>query len=151
MSENYGHITLIDGSHVALAKEQAEALWEMAEQSRKRRAEALPTVEDTLRAFIQAEERMRELGWWRGGGLRVKKGDDCAVVEPGSTGIFKGWFDTDGQYVHYCDCVSSPRKTFLKPLADLTDEERRHMDECMRREESAYSAMIERAMPDHRS
>lgn len=144
VKDYHGHMTMADGSHVPLTKEDAEALWAAVEAEKARRANDMPTAQDALRALISAEQRLRELGWARGGGLRVNRGDKCAVAEQGSTGIWKGWLDSDGKYVHYGDCASDPRKTFLKPLADLTDDEHAHMAECDRREAEAHSAMIER-------
>lgn len=143
----YGHKTLLDGSHVPLTEEEAESIWSAVEEARAKRAEQMPTAVEALRALIDAEDRLRELGWSRGGGLRVRKGDECAVAEQGSTGMWKGRLDTDGRYVHFGDCVSAPRKTFLKPLSDLSEEERRHMEQCDRREAEAYAAMLQR-MPE---
>jgi hypothetical protein len=140
----YGSASLTNGTRVSLTEEQAKALWQMAEDAKAKRASAMPTAQDALRALISAEERLRELGWSRGGGLRVRRGDECAVAEQGSTGMWKGRFDEDGKYVHFGDCVADPRKTFLKPLVDLTDDERSHMGECDRREAEAHTAMIER-------
>lgn len=150
MSENYGHATMVDGSHVPLTKEDAEAIWAAVETSRAKREAQMPTARDALSALISAETRLRELGWMRGGGLKVRRGDDCAVAEQGSTGMWKGLFDDDGKYVHYGDCASDPRRTFLKPLAELTPDEAEWMRECDQREAAAYQAMItnmQRAQP----
>lgn len=146
----YGSASMADGTRVALTEEQAKAFWKMAEDAKAQRAETMPTAEDALRALVAAEERLRELGWSRGGGLSVKRGDDCAVAEQGSTGIWKGWLDQDGTYVHYGDCASSRQRVFLKPLADLTEDERKHMEACDQRESEAYNSMIanmQRAQP----
>lgn len=148
--EFYGSASMSDGTRVALTSEQAKALWQRAEEAKAQRAETMPTAQDALRALIAAEERLRELGWSRGGSLRVKRGDYCAVAEQGSTGIWKGWLDQDGAYVHYGDCASSRQKVFLKPLADLTEDERKHMEACDQREVEAYRSMIanmQRAQP----
>lgn len=144
MSEYHGHKTLIDGSHVPLSKEEAEALWAAVEDERTKRNAAMPTAKDALSALIDAETRLRDLGWSRGGGLRVRTGDECAVSEMGSTGMWRGRLDDEGKYVHYGDCVSSRQKCFLKPLADLTPDERAWMEECDKREAEAYSAMLDR-------
>ncbi len=143
-SEYYGHKTLIDGSHVPLTKDEAAALWKMAEDAQAKRASDMPGVRDALGAMLDAKQRMQELGWWQGGGLRVKRGDECAVAEFGSTGIWRGRLDDEGKYVHYCDCVSDPRKCWLKPLADLTDDERQHMEQCDAREAEAFAAELKR-------
>ena len=140
----HGHKTLLDGSRVALTEGEAEALWNAVEEAIAKRAQEIPTAQDALRVMIAAKQRMQELGWWQGGGLRVKRGDECAVAETGSTGIWRGRVDPEGKYVHYGDCVSDPRKCWLKPLTDLTDDERTWMEECDRREAEAYGAMLDR-------
>lgn len=144
MGENHGHKTLIDGTTVALTKDEAEALWQAIEAEDARRTDAMPTARDALVAMMDAEMRMRDLGWAIGGGLKVKRGDECAVAQQGSTGMWRGWLDEDRKYVHFGDCVASPDKVWLKPLADLTPEERAHMDYCDKREAEAYSALLDR-------
>ncbi len=144
MSEYYGHKTMIDGSHEPLTQTEAEALWEHVRQRKAQREVAMPTAESALSQFIEAKQRLQELGWWQGGGLRVKRGDECAVAEFGSSGIFRGWIDDEGKYVHYADCASDPRKCWLKPLADLTEDERKHMEECEAREKIAHEAEMNR-------
>lgn len=144
MAEYHGHKTLIDGTHLPLTEDEADAIWKAVEAAKVKRAQEMPTAQDVLRVLIAAQQRMQELGWWLGGGLRVKRGDECAVAETGSTGIWRGHIDADGKYVHYCDCVSDPRKCWLKPLADLSDEERAHMETCDQQEAEAYTAMIDR-------
>lgn len=144
MSEYHGHNTLIDGSTVPLVEDEAKALWQAVEKAKADRAVALPTAVDALRAHNQALERLRELGWWPGGGLRVRRGDECAVAQFGSTGMWRGHVDAEGKYVHFGDSMAQPRDTLLKPLSDLTDEERRHMADCDAREAEAFAAEIKR-------
>jgi hypothetical protein len=140
----HGHKTLIDGSHVALTQDEAAAIWREIEEAGEKRAKEMPTARDALRVMIAARQRLQELGWWEGGGLRIKPGDECAVTQTGSTGMWRGRLDAERKYVHYGDCVSDPRKCWLKPLSDLTDDERAWMDECDRREAEAYEAMLDR-------
>ena len=142
--EHYGHKTMLDGTHAPLSKDEADAIWKSIEEASEKRALEMPTAQGALRVLIAATQRLQELGWWEGGGLRIKRGDECAVAETGSTGMWRGRLDADGKYVHYSDCVSDPRKCWLKPLADLTDDERAWMEECDRREADAYEAMIAR-------
>lgn len=144
MSEYHGHKTLVDGTHIPLGKDEAAALWKWAEDQGKKRAETMPTAQDALSCIVSANQRLQELGWWRGGGLQVKRGDECAVAEFGSSGIFRGHVDEEGKYVHYADSVSDPRKCWLKPIADLTDEERTHMEKCEERERQAFEAEMNR-------
>lgn len=145
MADYYGHKTLIDGTHVALTSDEAEALWKSVEASKQRRADTMPRVQDALSAMLDAKQRMEELGWWQGGGLRVRRGDQCAVAEFGSTGIWSGLVDDEGKYVYYCDCVTDRRHAWLKPLADLTEDERAHMAKCDANEALAFSAELERS------
>lgn len=126
----YGHKTLADGSHVPLTKDEAAEIIARIEASEAKRAADMPTARDALAELIRAEQRLKDLGWWRGGGLRVRRGDDCAVVEQGSTGMWSGHYQADGKYVLFADCVKGPRDVWLKPLADLTPEERAWMAEC---------------------
>lgn len=144
MSEYHGHKTFADGHHEPLTKEEAETLWLAVEAARTKRAEAMPTGQNALRAMIDAQERLHELGWWKGGGLRVRRGDECAVAETGSTGMWRGRVDAEGEYVHFGDCVRKPRDCWLKPLADLTDDERAWMEECDRNEAEASQAWLDR-------
>lgn len=144
MAKYHGHKTLIDGSHVPLAEDEANSIWQHIEDAKAKRAQDMPTAQHALRAMIEAQQRMQELGWWKGGGLRVKRGDECAVAETGSSGMWRGRVDADGKYVQYCDCVSDPRKCWLKPLADLSDDERAHIDECDKQEAAAYTAILDR-------
>lgn len=144
MPEYQGHKTLIDGSHVPLTKDEAGAIMKAIKDADDKRARNMPTARDALTALVAAEQRMEDLGWWKGPGLRIKRGDECAVAETGSTGMWRGRLDIEGKYVHFGDSVSDPRKCWLKPLADLTDEERAWMDECDKREAEAYTAMLNR-------
>jgi hypothetical protein len=151
MAGYHGRKTLIDGSHVPLTSEEAEALWKSVEAAKQKRAETMPRVQDALSAMLDAKQRMQELGWWQGGGLRVRRGDQCAVAEFGSTGIWSGWVDDEGKYVHYCDSVTDKRRAWLKPLAELTDDERARMKECDEREALAFRAELDRLTPEDSS
>ncbi len=144
MGEYHGHRTMPDGSHEPLTQAEAEALWKSVEDAKAARAVAMPTAKDALTSIIEAEQRLSELGWRKGGGLRVKRGDECAVAQSGSTGLWHGRVDAKGEYVHYCDSVSKPRDAWLKPLADLSNEERTWMEECDRREAEAYRSVLDR-------
>ncbi len=144
MSEYYGHKTMADGSRVPLGKDEAAALWQMALDAKAKRASDMPTARDTLRALIDATTRMNELGWWLGGGLKVRPGDQCAVCETGSTGIWSGRLDDEGKYALYGDSCSGRQKVWLKPLSDLTDDERAWLAECDQRAAEAYRAYMDR-------
>lgn len=122
-----GHMTMLDGSHVALSQEEITSLLDMVEITREQQAIAFPTTHDALRGFIDVEERMRELGWKKSI-FNLEDGDELAVCEYGSTGIFNAfWYEP---YLHYCDCVSSMGKVFIKRVADLTLIEGEQMKKC---------------------
>ena len=144
MPDYHGHRTLIDGTCVPLTKNEANAIFKVVEAAKDMRARDMPTARDALAALIRVEARLRDLGWWQGGVLRVKRGDECAVAQTGSTGIWCGRLDDEGKYVHFGDSVASPRNCWLKPLADLTDDEREWMDQCDKREAEACAAMLDR-------
>lgn len=150
MSDYHGHLTHKDGSHTPLSKEDAEALWKGFEEEDAKRAKEMPDAWDATRQIIRAQERLRKLGWSLGGGFKIKAGDECAVMEAGSTGMWTGWLDDERKYVHYCDGVSAPRKVWLKPLGDLTDAERAKLAEgdkdaaeWMEQENKMFAAMAE--------
>lgn len=126
----HGHLTNKDGSHTLLSEAQAQALWEASERARKEQARLMPTAEDALRVIISAEQRLRTLGWTKGQSLRVPRDSQCAVAETGSTGIWSGWVDAEGEYVHYAGGVSKPQKLWLKPLDDLSDDVRSQLERC---------------------
>lgn len=144
MPDYHGHKTMADGSTIPLTEDEARNLWQAAAAAREKRAQNMPAARDALTAINRAQSRMNELGWWLGGGLRVRRGDECAVAQSGSTGIWRGRVDSEGKYVHFCDSVSDPRQCWLKPLSDLTDDEREWMQKCGRSEAEAYSAMLDR-------
>tara|TARA_R100001132_G_C3252327_1_gene79088 strand:- start:14 stop:478 length:465 start_codon:yes stop_codon:yes gene_type:complete len=144
MSNYRESMTMNDGTRKDLTPDEAEAIWkdiERIEEDRKRR---IPTSEDAMRVIMDANKRLNDLGWRKGLGIiGVKRGDKCAVREKGSTGIWSGRVDEDGKYVMYCDGVSEPRKVWLKPLDDLTDDERVQMAECDKNEREWHDRMIQ--------
>lgn len=133
----YGHRTLADGTHEPLTKAEAETLMAALAASKDKLAADMPTATDALAMLIKAEERLRDLGWWRGGGLSVRRGDDCAVIQQGSTGMWSGHYQASGEYVLFGDSVCKPRDCYLKPLAGLTPDERSWMQKCDREEAEA--------------
>lgn len=143
-NEYCGHKTMMDGSHVPLTKDEANLLMDQIAAAQSRREADMPMARDALSAIISAEERLRELGWWRGGGLRVRRGDDCAVIQHGSTGMWRGRYQADGQYVLFGDSVCGPRDCWMKPLAELTADERAWMEKCDKHEAEATDLLLRR-------
>jgi hypothetical protein len=101
MTEYHGHMTLSDGTHVPLSKEEAEKLWLESERIAKERAEKLPTEKDAIDALFEAQVRLKELGW-REAMYCPKDGTTFRVIEAGSTGIFECYYEgkwADGYYM----------------------------------------------------
>ena len=139
----HGSATMADGTRRALTSDGAKALWDAAEAAEAKRAADMPTARDALEAVCAAEQRLNTLGWWKGRGFGIKKGEECAVAQPGSTGIWKGRIDDEGD-VHFGDCHAKRNNCYLKPLADLSDDERSWMEECDQREREAFRAWLDR-------
>lgn len=131
-----GWKTALDGTRTQLTKDEGAELWRMVEDSRARQAAAYPTTHDALRAYIDADERMRDLGWVRTI-FNLADGAEVAIAERGSTGIFRGFWSKP--YLHYCDCVSHMGKHFLKRIGDLTPDELATMERC----EADHKVMME--------
>lgn len=128
----YGHATKTDGTHVALTSDEARELWESCERATAKREADMPTSIHALDAICQAKERMRELGW-SDGIYCPKNGDEFAVVQLGSTGIFAAayvgeWPKGD---IWLGDESMSPQAGMWKPLDKLTDDERAMMEKCI--------------------
>lgn len=87
MTDFHGHMTLADGSHVALTAEAAEAPWNQAERAAESRAMRMPGEQDALRALFDAYQRLKELGW-REGMYTPRDGSHFRIIEAGSTGMF---------------------------------------------------------------
>lgn len=122
-----GWATLADGTRIETTADDAAEMWKMFEAIKAKRAAAYPTTHDALCAFLDATERMRDLGW-RTAIFGVEDGDEFAIAEQGSTGIFRAvWIEP---YLHYQDCVAHMGEHYIKRLADLTDAERLKMVEC---------------------
>lgn len=102
-----GHKTFRDGDsyrHEPLRKSEAKKIFAGIEDSKKRRAELMPTEQDAAKAMWDAWYRLKELGW-----KETRYGPTNEVVqliEPGSSGIHKGsrwnewpektwWIDND--------------------------------------------------------
>lgn len=122
-----GWKTMLDGSRIPMSEDEAANLWNIVEQKRAEQAAAYPTTHSALWAYIDADERMRALGWSRTI-FDLEDGDEVAVAERGSTGIFRAvWVKP---YLHYQDCVSNMGKHFVKRVDDLTEDEAETMARC---------------------
>ena len=123
----HGWKSMLDGSRVPLSETEISDLSRWLERKRAEQAAAYPTTHSALRAYIDADERMRDLGWVSTI-FNLDDGAELAVAERGSTGIFRAvWVKP---YLHYHDCVASMGKNFIKRIADLTPDEVETMDRC---------------------
>lgn len=122
-----GWKTLLDGSRVPMTTAEAEGIQAMMRAAKEKQAKAYPETLDALRAFLDAEQRLTDLGWKKYV-FGLEDGAAVAVIERGSTGIFKGvWIKP---YFHFCDCVSLKERVLWKRIEDLTDDERQRMNSC---------------------
>jgi len=124
-----GAKTMADGTRVPITSDEAADLWRMVEDAQAARAKAYPATQDALRAFIDADARMSDLGW-RTSIFDLVDGEALAVAEKGSTGIFSAIWRKP--YLHYHDCVAHMGKHYIKRASDLTADEREKMDACAR-------------------
>jgi hypothetical protein len=131
-----GHMTTIDGRHVPITAEQAQSMWEASDRSQRERAERLPDSVACLSAICSADQRLRELGWKKAT-YCPRDGTEFAVCQPGSTGMWKGFWTDDSDknplspgYVHAADCVTRPAEVYFKPLDKLTDTEAALVNKC---------------------
>lgn len=123
----HGWKTMLDGTRVPLTEQEAGGLWRRIQDDDERRAAAYPTTHDALKAHLDADQRMRDLGWSKTI-IGLAEDEEIAVAEWGSTGIFRGFWRKP--YLYYADCVASSGKRFIKRIVDLSDDEREQMDRC---------------------
>lgn len=126
-----GHATTYDGERVALTEADANAIWEACELADQKRREVMPDSMAALRVLQDARTRLRDEGW-RGAQYCPKDGSEFAVIQYGSTGIFRAFYNglwpsgqlfVQGEFGH-------PSGHLWKPLLDLTEAERAQLDEC---------------------
>lgn len=90
-----GHKTFRNGEkvwHEPLTRAEGEAFWSAAMARKAKREADMPDDKAAIEAMFQAHERLRELGW-RDAIYCPKDGSHFQVIEPGSTGIFDGWYE----------------------------------------------------------
>jgi hypothetical protein len=122
-----GWKTLLDGTRIPITEDEGKQLWQMIQDQEARQAAAYPTTQSALRAYIDADSRMKALGW-TGTIFNLEDGAEVAIAERGSTGIFRGIWHKP--YLYYQDCVSHMGKNFIKRVEDLTPDEAAKMEEC---------------------
>jgi hypothetical protein len=144
-----GHKTMVDGTHVPLRRDEADALWASIESAKAARIALMPDWAAALQMMSDALSRLNDEGWARGA-YCPKDGSPFAIIEFGSTGIFEAFYSgtwPDG-HVIACDFVSHPDGMLWKAIDKLSPAERAKLDECMaldkqmhEREVRAFAAM----------
>lgn len=134
----HGHMTMADGSHVALSADEAKALWEAVEAQRAKTEADFPDVQTTLREMCRAHNRLRDFGW-RDGIYCPKDGSEFEIIEAGSTGIFRCRYDgewPDGMWMTFADddvYPSSRPPLMFRLLPEAQAEYDRKMQEAAKR------------------
>lgn len=101
----YGHMTLADGSHVALTADAAKALWEASDAAQRKAEADFPDEQTALREISRAKQRLHDFGW-RDGIYCPKDGSEFEIIEAGSTGVFRARYDgtwPDGMWMTFAD------------------------------------------------
>lgn len=123
-----GHKTLKDGRHIPLFKSEADEIMRRIEHDEADRAARMPDEQSAINAMFDAWVRLRELGW-REAIYCPKDGSTFKIIEPGSTGIFTGWYTgqwPDGHWWLSDDDDCGPSYPILFKLFPEAEEMRRH-------------------------
>lgn len=91
-SNYHGHMTMADGSHVALTADEAKALWEASEAAQAKSEADFPDEQAALREMCRAHHRLKDFGW-RDAIYCPKDGSEFEAIEAGSTGIHRCRYD----------------------------------------------------------
>jgi hypothetical protein len=138
-----GWKSLPDGTRVEMTEAEVAAAIEAVEQNKQRVAETYPDTYSALRAFIDADQRMHQLGW-RHHFAVLEESDEVAVIEIGSTGLFKCVW-RNGLF-HGDDFVRrAGADIYWKRIAELTPQEVERMAETSASNAAAAEAHM-RAM-----
>jgi len=105
-------------------EEQAAAILAEMKRTDAEREAAMPDWQAALHQMLVAQERLKKLGW-RDAVYCPKDGTDFAIIEPGSTGVFTGFYLGEWPDGHICseDYIVRPEGKMFKPIAELTAEE----------------------------
>lgn len=138
-----GWKSLEDGTRVEMTEAEAESVLALVEQSKQRIAEAYPDTVTALRGFIDADQRMRDLGWQQHC-FGLEDGAKFCLVEVGSTGLFEAVY-RNGRF-HYDGGVRRGGSgVYWKLRSDLTPQEAERMAETSANNAAAAEAHM-RAM-----
>lgn len=134
----HGHMTMVDGSHVALSAEAAKALWGASERAQAKAEVDFPDEQAALREISRAVQRLRDFGW-REGIYCPKDGSEFETIEAGSTGVFRCRYDgewPDGMWMTFADgdvYPSSHPPLMYRLLPEAQAEYDRKMAEAAKR------------------
>jgi hypothetical protein len=134
----HGHMTMADGSHVALTADEAKALWEATEAAQAKSEADFPDEQTALREISRAMQRLRDFRW-RDGIYCPKDGSEFEIIEAGSTGVFRCRYDgewPDGMWLTFADgdvYPSSRPPLMFRLLPEAQAEYDRKMAEAAKR------------------
>ena len=121
-TEYHGHMTMTDGSHIPLSKDDAEQLWRACEKAERRAAEEMPDEVAALRVMARAHGRLQRLGW-RDAVYCPKDGSEFEAIEAGSAGIHRCIYQgewPDGSWWIIADGDMWPSRPILfRPLPEV--------------------------------
>ena len=136
--------------HEPLTKSEADELLASAERARIARERSMPDTNSAIRVLFEAQQRLKELGW-REAQYCPKDGSHFEVIEPGSTGIFRGSYvgewPTGGWWIDDEDggCTSTPILFRLYPEDEIKRQEKvREAFRCYSEAELNFSNDAER-------
>ncbi len=140
-----GYATTLDGDHVTLDAETAEAIWAACEASERERKALMPDMQAALSVRGQVTARLRDFGW-REGMYCPKGGEDFAAITQGSSGIFPACYvgDWPTGSIWVMDDEYDHQAVLWKAMADLDDYERARLAECIDLERRAADAEVKR-------
>lgn len=126
-----GWASTTDGRRIRLTEAEATALLKQCEEADALRRAEMPDSMTALRTLHDALTRLKDEGW-REGIYCPKDGSEFAVIEFGSTGIFRSLYSGEWPrgYLHIGDFVSGPEGILWKPIDKLTAAEASRLARC---------------------
>lgn len=130
-SQVEGWATGHDGKRHRLSEDECRDIIARADAQKIARESSMPDFDAAISTLHSAQVRLGELGW-KEGIYCPKDGEQFALIEFGSTGVFSGRYVgkwPDG-YVYADDYTLHPNGMMWKPLDALTAQEREVLDRC---------------------
>ena len=140
-----GWVSTLDGRRIRITEAEATAILKQCEEADALRRAAMPDSMAALRTLHDALTRLKDEGW-REGIYCPKDGSEFALIEFGSTGLFRGWYSGEWPkgYLHLNDCISRPEGTLWKPIDKLTAAEAAQLARCDEAERQMMDAQMRR-------